>query len=58
MDVASITSAGYGGRVTFLDDTTLAYAVGHGVVLHETDSGLQVGLVKMGALKATVGFAW
>lgn len=28
--------------MTFLDDTTLAYASGHGVVLHETDSGLQV----------------
>ncbi|KAG2484149.1 hypothetical protein HYH03_017030 [Edaphochlamys debaryana] len=41
MDVISITTAGYGGRVCFLDEYSLAYATGHGVVAHDTTAGIQ-----------------
>ncbi|GIM14160.1 hypothetical protein Vretimale_17167, partial [Volvox reticuliferus] len=41
MDVLAITSAGYGGRVCFLDETNLCYASGHGVVIHDKETGMQ-----------------
>ncbi|EFJ48324.1 hypothetical protein VOLCADRAFT_104805 [Volvox carteri f. nagariensis] len=41
MDVVAITSAGYGGRVCFLDETNLCYASGHGVIIHDKETGMQ-----------------